>query len=204
MKKKKKKRTKRLAHKYIQCLPDVYKQSSHPLRVILWGRISSRESSARRARLEDIFRNLRCEFLDYDVEIIDSYGVIESGWKEDMNLFWEIAAEMAKKNNAIIVTESTDRFIRSKKYNSKTNNNALPRKKDLKRLKKATKEVTLATILHPDASPSEVRSYQRKRGQKMKGNKGGRPKKNREEYKTGKRNYTNLSKVFWMKLTCPL
>jgi hypothetical protein len=35
--------------------------------------------------------------------------------------------------------------------------------------------VQAQTHLHPDASPAEVRSYQRKRGQWAKGRRGGRP-----------------------------
>lgn len=41
--------------------------------------------------------------------------------------------------------------------------------------------VEAMTLLHPDATPAEVRSYQRKRGQKAKGNKGGRPAKTKPE-----------------------
>jgi hypothetical protein len=52
--------------------------------------------------------------------------------------------------------------------------------------------VTLATHLHPDASPSEVRSYQRKRGQRQKGHRGGRPRSNPPGHKKRLRSALSL------------
>lgn len=81
------------------------------------------------------------------------------------------AVRLARKMNATaIVAESTDRFIRNPiDYRSP------PRKEDYERLKVATEGFLLDTVLHPDATQEEVWSYQRKRGQQGKQNKGGRP-----------------------------
>jgi hypothetical protein len=86
-------------------------------------------------------------------------------------------AEHAKRHGEKLFSESVDRFIRSPEYHSTDNPDAQADYADLQDLAFWADGVTLVTDLHPDASPHKVRSYQRKRGQKFKGNRGGRPTK---------------------------
>jgi DNA invertase Pin-like site-specific DNA recombinase len=98
---------------------------------------------------------------------------------------WSVlqAATEAREHGAKLVAESTDRFIRHEDYHSSKNPDAQARETDLEDLGYLTRGVTLSTLLHPDATPARVRSFQRKRGQWAKGHKGGRPlaKKKRRE-----------------------
>ena len=86
------------------------------------------------------------------------------------------AVEFAKKNGAKLFAETTNRFIRNPGYNSAKNPYAQARDADLQDLQWWTKGVTLVTDLDPNASAHDELSYHRKRGQKFKGNRGGRPK----------------------------
>jgi DNA invertase Pin-like site-specific DNA recombinase len=85
--------------------------------------------------------------------------------------------ERAKERKAKIVAVSTDRFVRHPAYHSKRWPDARAREPDLKYLKYVTDGVVLVTLAHPDATFEEVRSIHTKRGQRLKGRKGGRPPK---------------------------
>lgn len=83
--------------------------------------------------------------------------------------------QLAKRENATILAESTDRYIRNPGYHSKDMPDLQATDVDLRELTRWAEGVTLTTLLGPDAPPTEVRSYQQKRGQAAKGRKGGRP-----------------------------
>jgi hypothetical protein len=85
------------------------------------------------------------------------------------------AATMAKKHGAKLLAETTDRLVRNPLYHSAERPNLQARESDLQDLHYWTCGVSLLTDLPPNASPSDVRGYQRRRGQAMKGNRGGRP-----------------------------
>jgi hypothetical protein len=76
-------------------------------------------------------------------------------------------AAIATRHGAVLVAETTSRFIRSSAY-SKTNQDAQAREPELIDLRRCTEGVTLMTILDPDALPGEERAYQTKRGLKIK------------------------------------
>jgi hypothetical protein len=97
------------------------------------------------------------------------------------------AARMAKESGALILAESTDRLIRHPDYHSKTNPDAQASERELCELAFWLDDVVAVTVLHPDATPYEVRSYQRRRGQRAKGNFGGRPPKKVAGYKRRRR-----------------
>ena len=97
-------------------------------------------------------------------------------WPSSDPIWLHPIAIRAKEQNAKLFAESTDRFIRSPDYHSRENPDAQARITDLEDLARWTDGVTLVTDLHPDASPWQVRSYQRRRGQKYKDNFGGRPR----------------------------
>ena len=85
------------------------------------------------------------------------------------------AAEQALTDGAILLAESTDRFIRHPAYHSKLNPNAQAGRREFTKLRRATMGAKLMTYLHPDASPGKVRAQQTRRGQWAKGKRGGRP-----------------------------
>ena len=95
--------------------------------------------------------------------------------------------KIKKGKSAIIIATSSDRFLRSRNFNTKTNPEVLPTEAEFVELRKLTRKVPLVTLLHPDMSPRQVRSYVSKWGQKVKGNKGGRPKMNKPGYKKQRR-----------------
>jgi hypothetical protein len=91
---------------------------------------------------------------------------------------FERAVFLAKQHGAVIVAESVNRFRRPFDPDYKGRKQELPLSLfDLKRLMVEAEGVPLVTIVPPDTSPSEVRSYQTRRGQAGKDCFGGRPQK---------------------------
>jgi len=88
-------------------------------------------------------------------------------------LEFERAILMAKDSGAVIAAASVDRFRRSWDPDWKKR---CQRRLSVFKIESLTTEadgVPLATLIHPDTEPNEVRSYQTKRGQAGKGNCGG-------------------------------
>ena len=141
-------------------------------RVIIICRVSTR-TQGKNGNLVDQKRFLRRELENLGCKIIGVVAYSESGFDP----YWlGQAVRQAKASNAKLVAETTDRFIRHPLYHSKRNPDAQARETDLGNLEDATDGVPLVTFLHPDASPTDVRSHQRKRGQQQKNRKGGRPR----------------------------
>ncbi len=171
------------ASDYIRFFDEILrKKKDKVLKVVLYGRVSARGQNYR--------GNLRGQF-DYQKKNLKHYkniiviAVIKdvaSGWREERDGL-KLAAEIALDNDAIVLAESTGRYIRSPYYNSHRNPSAQPTNIEFADLIKSFHGVTLATVLHPDTDWKTVRSHQSKRGQSSKGNKGGRPKKNPSGYK---------------------
>ena len=151
--------------------------------------ILARKSGCERGNnLDDQVENLR--------RIIEATGAVVVGVYEYTSRGYEhrvsYAACRAKQLGAtILLAETTDRIVRNLHYHS-------VKRPDLQATDEQLAEVArdagwcgikLMTHLDPDAPPEEVRSYQTKRGQRLKGHKGGRrahqPKKHRKEKKLG-------------------
>jgi hypothetical protein len=124
--------------------------------------------------LQNQVANLTDRAKHFGVEILDVVQYVGSG-TEPLWLFR--GAEYAKRHGAKLFAETTDRFIRHPDYHSIANPNAQAGEPELQLLKRCTRGVTLVTDLDPNASPSKVQSYHRKRGQKFKESYGGRPHK---------------------------
>jgi len=100
----------------------------------------------------------------------------------------ELAKQLKKLfGSATILTETFDRIARPYDFDP-----TCPIKKnkqctvaDLRMLDEAREGIELMNVIHPDTSPREIRSHQRKRGQDMKGNKGGRPPGSPQERRVG-------------------
>jgi hypothetical protein len=159
-------------------------------KVVLWLRVSTHPQN-RTGNLEDQEANLRLRMVELNAVVMDVVKHEGSGCE----LFrLTKAAQIAAKYGAKLVAESTDRFIRHPGYHSKEYPDLQARDVDLKELPLWTDGVKLVTILDPEATPAEVRSYQSKRGQKLKNNRGGRPRVNKPDYKK-RRRFEKLSRV---------
>lgn len=152
---------------------------------ILCCRVSGRE---RKANLKDQDRSLRRP-------IIAAGGVVHSvvchagsGWDCE----WLVEpARIAKRVGAILIAESTDRFVRNQDYAGDDSTDLRATDAELQELRRCTLGVPLMTWLPPNMSLSDVKSYQTKRGQFGKRDRGGRPgskpghkKRRRERMKT--------------------
>lgn len=110
------------------------------------------------------------------------------------------AAAHARSRKAVLFGESTDRFIRPRGFSPSKAPNEQATGADLKRLLQVSGNVPLATYLHPDATPKEVQSYQKRRGQQQKGRKGGRPRKQKAGHKKQERlrRMSDVLELLWL------
>lgn len=152
------------------------------LLVVLFGRVSASAQNYR-GNLGEQIRSMKEYLRRYDnICIIAEIKDVASGWKEERDGLRE-AVNIAIENDAMVLTESTDRYIRSPYYHSQYNPLAKPTDAEYKNLIQSFHGVKLTTMLHPDANWKEVRSHQTKRGQYTKKSKGGRPTENKPGYK---------------------
>jgi hypothetical protein len=110
---------------------------------------------------------LRANARKHSRNIIEIYEETASGKTGGNREQLRRAAKRAKDCNAILVAESTDRFIRTAHYTSR-HQGAILRMKDLERLRRLTLGVPLATLIPPDTQWQQVRSRQTRRGLKFK------------------------------------
>ncbi len=99
---------------------------------------------------------------------------VESSRLQDDRFLLERAIEEARKRGAILVAVHRDRLLRNR-FVDPTWQYELPVVSEYVQLLRLARDVPLATIQHPD-DPA-ARSDQIKRGQRAKGNRGGRPAK---------------------------
>lgn len=138
-------------------------------RYIVCCRVSNREQ---KANLVDQRLNLH-RVISGGGGIVDR--VIEhvgSGW----DCGWLVeAALLARRTGAILVAESTDRFVRNLYFHSQCRPQLQATDQELQDLQLGTLGVRLMTWLSPNMPLSEVRRHQTRRGQQYKGRRGGRP-----------------------------
>jgi hypothetical protein len=153
-------------------------------RVFLILRVSHRE---RKKNLKDQDANLRAVVNSVGAKIVGKVAKSMSGF-DPLWLFH--ATEKAKKLGAtVLLAETPDRFIRLPSFHCYDGRRKEFQATDeqLAELVEATQGMRLMTHIHPDATPKECRSYQRKRGRRFKSKKGGQPspgyKKRRKEEK---------------------
>jgi hypothetical protein len=135
--------------------------------VVLYARVSNR---SQKENLPAQKRALEAEAKNRNFYVIRGIWEIASGEKERRGGFLA-AVETAKKYGASIVARDLNRFRRNK---SKERDARLTESEKASLLREAD-GVPLATVVPPDASEDEVRSYQVKTGQAETGNYGGRP-----------------------------
>jgi hypothetical protein len=98
--------------------------------------------------------------------------------KDHMRLI-RLAAQAKMLGVTKVVFDSTCRAYRPDAFHTKRNPNAHWTRGDLHQIKLYTQGLELFTVADPDLSPAQIRERQTKRGQFAKGNKGGRPSKQR-------------------------
>jgi len=145
---------------------------------VLYGRVSAQ---SQKDNQPDDLAILKMEVEKRDVPVIAVFWEIVPGWEEMYSDKWsrlefERAILKAKAAGAVIAAASVDRFRRSwdpdwKKRKRQRRLSVF----EIESLMTEADGVPLATLIHPDTAPNEVRSYQTKRGQAGKGNYGGRP-----------------------------
>lgn len=146
-------------------------------RVILVCRVSNRE---RKRNLPDQEAWLRRECQRRGLIVI---GVLREKLSGFDPAWIARTAAIAKRCRAVLLAESTDRFVRSPFFHTAKTPYAQAQKSDLDYLAFFTEGATLVTVLPPDATPRDVRSHQRRRGQWAKNRKGGRRSTKRCEYR---------------------
>jgi len=142
--------------------------------VVLCCRVSGRSQHQKR-NLDDQETNLRARMKVLGASVVGVQKHVGSGW--DPSWLLPAKAKAIAHGASILVAETTCRLARHPGYHSNYNPDAQARDSDLYDLALWTDGMILCTHLDPDASPMRVRSYQRKRGQWAKGQKGGRPTK---------------------------
>jgi len=178
------------ASKYLHRLKDYYKK--HPdMQVMGYGRVSRRPQKDK-CNLDTYNIILRRKCKKRGIPFVGYFGEQNSGRIFDYEKREELIKAVKKAERLIkrgkdiaILAPSTDRFLRNRKYTPQ--NRLLPIEEDFKKLMELTHNVPLLTLLHPDMPLDEVTSYHTKWGQRVKGNKGGRPKINKPGYKKKRR-----------------
>lgn len=142
----------------------------------------SRESAVQRdsrnrpvSNLQDQQKNLVREIMLHGNDVVGQLKEIGPGWDLDRGsrLALEAAVREAKQVNGVIVLESIARLLRHPFYDGERNN--LPTVHQLQQLAVILDGVPLATVVPPEATAAEIKSYETKRGQQAKGRTGGRP-----------------------------
>ncbi len=153
--------------------------------VVLWCRVSARVQ-ARTGNASDQEANLRRALQRLGIPVVAAFLHVGPGWDLHGGRLAQ-AVQRAREHGAILVAETTDRFLRHPGYHSRENPDARPTEAQFRELARLAGGVVLATHLDPDASPAEVRRYQALRGQQAKGSRGGRPKLHEAGYKKRRR-----------------
>jgi hypothetical protein len=124
------------------------------------------------------------------VRFDDGAAVLEDVWSGNDPVWLVPAVELARRECAVIVAESVCRLIRSPLFDPLAGPDDLfarPSWRDLDRLLAVTEDVELYTVVSPGATPAQIRGYQSRRGQREKGNHGGRPPKRERGWKRQRR-----------------
>jgi len=173
-------------------------QNRQTIKVVLYCRVS-RCQQYKNGNLSDQLKYLRRKIGKFSkkynvkIEVVTYFKETASGWCNDRErLIW--AAKTAKACNAVLLAESTCRFLRHAGYHSSRRPDILPTVDDFKTLLSNTKHVQLATMMHPDTPWRKVKSYHVKRGQQTKQRQGGRPVGQYPGYKKEQRKQ-NLNRV---------
>lgn len=165
------------ASNYIHHAKEYYSQ--HPdMMVVLYDRLSGRKAGQTLNHINHI-KILRTWLEKRNIPILGCFVEVISGRDLTSNRKALIQArKLARKHNAVIITPCTNRYLR----NANKQADIPPTQEEFEKLIELTRGVPLLTLLHPDLPPSRVRSKLTIWGQRIKGNKGGRPRKQKAGY----------------------
>ncbi len=178
------------ASKFLHHLDEYLK--NHPFTVaLIYCRVSACMQGYKR-NLDTIEQVLRRALKHRNIPVVGCYREVRSGWILDHKRGALVqAVEKVKKykgkRTVVIVTTSSDRFLRNRDFHTQERPDILPTEEDFERLIGLTGDVPLLTLLHPDMPSHKVRGIQSKWGQRAKGNKGGRHRKRFPGYKKKRR-----------------
>lgn len=165
--------------------------SRHSLKVVLYCRVSRCWQSengnlkSQNVYLEKTIQRYRKKN-DCNIHITTTFKEVASGWEDDRTRLID-AARTAKACNAVLVAESTCRFLRSARFHSNKKPGVLPTIYEYESLVNDTQGVTLATIMPPDTAWKDIKGFQAKRGQRSRNSHGGRPRDKYPGYKNDRR-----------------
>lgn len=126
-------------------------------------RVSGGEKKRKRS-LRYSEKHLREAVSRHGSQTVGVVSYIGSGFEP----YWLVrAARLAREHGAILLAETPNRFIRHRGYHSVRWFDAQARECELEELACVTEGVTLATLMQPDATAGEERSYATKRGKQM-------------------------------------
>jgi hypothetical protein len=114
-------------------------------------------------------------------------GVVLEATRDQDPIRLSKAVTFAKRKGAKLLAESIDRLVRRSGYHSKTAPSLQARYTELNDLRRVARGVELMTFLDPEATPGELRRSQGRRGPRLKGQVGARPKEQRAGYKKERR-----------------
>lgn len=166
--------------------------------VLLFGRVSSGPQETN-GNLADQIKFLSEFVQDQSAIIVGTVEIQHSGWANYGSRGWLLdAVILAIQSHAKILAESTDRFVRHPHYHSSLRPNLQAPDYDLQDLAMWTSGVLLHTFLHPNATPQEVRSHQRKRGQWAKKSYGGNFSNSKHKFDFKTQQQSDLKAVWSM------
>lgn len=133
--------------------------------VVLYCRVSS-YTQRWNGNLKAQRRELQRVAERHGLRVLRCFYEVGSGWRRDREGL-QMAATFAAKHNAVLLAESTGRFIRNRNYHSELRPEVCPTDRELEDLRADTQGVPLATALHPDTNWRAVRAYESLRGRNL-------------------------------------
>ena len=149
-------------------------------KVVIFSRLSTRGQQENHNHSQTI-NKLKDAVESKGLKLVGMVRCTAPGWSSITRLKLREAAQLAQEHGAVILAESTSRFVRNKSW--KPGYDAETTLYDFERLEIVTDDVPLVTLEDPDKLSDGERSVQTKRGMYGKGKHGGRPRKEKPGYK---------------------
>lgn len=112
------------------------------------------------------------------IKVVAVFYDVAPGWLRDERPGFKAAIAYCEKHNMHMVTHSSDRYVRNRKYHSSNHKEVLPTPLELDSIAKMTANIKIPlTLYHPDLLTKDVERYQEKLGREFSNRKPGRPSK---------------------------
>jgi hypothetical protein len=133
-----------------------FKRLHDVTKVILYGRDSTPQQ-VKRGNVDDQIAGLRAYVSHFEVEVVGTFTDDTKGWRIKSRPGLLKAFALARKTGAVILAESTSRFVRAKGWDPK-DKKTWSLRPDYRRFARIAGGVLCATKLHPNASRPKERS----------------------------------------------